>query len=106
MYSPSSIVDPTANSYLSHGVMDDVILGNCGMVSNMNSNNANSVDSLLMLNQYSPPHSTSISSHSNNNMYPMQHHHQQQQQQNLHLLNNRQNNQEISYRRVRPEPIR
>ncbi len=88
MYSPSSIIDPTSSNFTSHGTMEDVMISTCGMVSNFNS-----VDSLLIMNQYSPPHS-----------YSLQQHQQQQKQQ--HLLKKQLTVQQANYRRVRPEPVK
>ena len=88
MYSPSGLIDPGSNNFTNNGpIMDD----NCAMNSNLNgSNNMRDVDSLLMLNQYSPPHSSELNSLSlNSNNNSVQH-----------------NQQNVSYRRVRPEPIK
>lgn len=89
MYSPSGIVDPTSNA-TNNTNTDDLLINNCGMASNYNQN---SVDSLLMLNQqYSPP-SSSLN-------------YKEPSQNQMNQLQNNQPNQNVTYRRVRPEALK
>ena len=96
MYSPTNILDPnSANNFTG---LDDLLADNC--VLNSNSNN---VDSLLILDQYSP---TQAYDALNQNIKQSMH----QQQQNLLSQSNQQQHQQyqanVTYRRVRPEPIK
>lgn len=93
MYSPSGIIDPTSINFSNNGLMDDALLNNCAMTSNLNGSNMRDVDSLLMLNQYSPPLSSelnSLSLNSNTN----------------HSIQQNSQSQNCTHRRVRPQPIK
>jgi hypothetical protein len=101
MYSPTNILDP--NNAQNLNGLEDLLVNNLN--SNINKFNQlnNNVDSLLMLDQYSPPQAFDTL---NQNIKQSM----QQQQQSLSNQNQHQQQQQcqanVSYRRVRPEPIK